>query len=167
MNERLRGRIWFVAVQLVFMAALLHFAVGVWNWLRWYDAGFLVPQDWRWPVFVASALVVFYGLHRSLFADNRRPYYLAGIVVMLGYVVGYFAWHIAGHPLFLGAPPPAGEETIGLQWFLDHLTAGPIEFFAIAVESLAATLLAVLYFHTPAGGSEAESPDDQEESTSL
>ena len=151
MNERLRGTVWFVALQLVFMAALAHLALGLWNWARWVDAGFLLPRDFRWPVFVASALAIYYGIHRALYADDRRPYYLAGIVVMLGYAVGYFLWHLIGHPAGLDPSTWFANETISLQWFLDHLFAGAVEFFAIAVEVSAAVLLAVLYITAPDG----------------
>ena len=151
MNERVRGSVWFVAAQLVFVAALLHLGLGVWNWLRWVDAGFLLPQDLRWPAFVASALLIYYGLHRSLHAEDRRPYYLAGLVAMLTYAVGYFAWHIGGHPvLLIPGTAGVGTENIGVQWFLDHLFAGPVEFFSVAVEVLAAVLLGLLYVTTPA-----------------
>ena len=150
MNERVRGSVWFVAAQLVFVAALLHLGLGVWNWLRWLDAGFLLPQDLRWPAFVASALVIYYSLHRSLHAEDRRPYYLAGIVAMLTYAVGYFAWHIGGHPvLLIPGTAGVGTENLGIQWFLDHLFAGPAEFFSVAVEVLAAVLLGILYVTAP------------------
>ncbi len=145
MDGRVRETIWFVAVQLVFATALLHLALGLLNWIRWFNAGFLFPQDLRWPVFVISALFIYYGLHRALYADNRRPYYLAGIVVMLGYVVGYFGWHLGGHRPYIFFGPGAASEAITLQWLLDHLLAGPLEFVAIVMEILAAVLLATLY----------------------
>lgn len=162
MHERLRGTVWFVALQLVFMAALVHLAVGLWEWSRWFRAGILVPRDVRWPVFVASAIVIFYGLHRALYTEDRDPYYLAGIVVMLGYAVGYFLWHLVGHPAWVDPNTWLVTETIGLQWFLDHLTAGPVEFFAIVVEVGAAVLLAVLYLTTTPeeGTAEAEATDE-------
>ncbi|MEF8775805.1 MAG: hypothetical protein V5A43_04785 [Haloarculaceae archaeon] len=164
MNDRLRGTVWFVAAQLVFVTALLHLALGLWNWLRWIDAGFLLPQDLRWPAFVATALVVYYGLHRALHADDRKPYYLAGIVVMLGYAVGYFAWHIGGHPVLLvPGTGGVGTEKVGIQWFLDHLLAGPAEFFSVAVEVLAAVLLGVLYVTEPASDEEGANGAEFEE----
>lgn len=165
MNERLRGTVWFVALQLVFMAALVHVALGVWEWSRWARAGFLVPRDLRWPVFVASGLVVLYGLHRSLYTEARDPYYLAGIVVMLGYAGGYFAWHLVGHPTGLDPSTWLTNEAITLQWFLDHLLAGPVEFFAIAVEVGAAVLLAVLYLSDPVARADSDAQEQDSADT--
>jgi H+/Cl- antiporter ClcA len=162
MNERFRGTVWLLALQFVFMTALVHLAVGLWNWRRWLEAGFLLPADWRWPVFVVSALVLLAGIYRMLYAENRRPYYLAGVLVLLGYAVGYFLWHLIGHPRFLGAGPAAAGEAISLQWFLDHLTAGPIEFFAVVIEVLGAAFLVLLYGTEPTreGASDATETGD-------
>ncbi len=114
------------------------------NWLRWAGAGFLVPRDLRWPVFLFSGLAVLVGLYLARSADDRRPYYAAGIVVMLGYFVGYFAWHLTGHrPLLLLGPAPA-METVSLGWFLDHLFAGPLETVALFAETFAVLALAAL-----------------------
>lgn len=146
MDEGTRRLVAFVASQLVFVAALIHVAVGAVNWIRWLSAGFLVPQDARWPVFVLSGLAILAGIYAASRAGNRRPYYLAGIVAMLGYVVAYFGWHLGGHRLLLVAGPAAGNaESITLQWFLDHLFAGAVEFVSILVETLAAIGLTVLF----------------------
>lgn len=144
MDERVRSPLQFVAAQLVFVVGLLHLALGVHQWLRWLQAGFLLPRDARWPVFVVSGLAVLGGLYVAGRAADRRPYYAAGVVVMLGYAVGYFAWHLGGHrPLLVFGPAPAGES-IGVQWFLDHLFAGPVETVAVFAEVLAAAALLAL-----------------------
>lgn len=146
MDEDTRQLVAFVASQFVFVAALIHIAVGAINWIQWLSAGFLVPQDARWPAFVLSGLAIVVGIYAASRAENRRPYYLAGVVVMLGYVVAYFGWHLGGHRLLIVTGPGAGSaESITLQWFLDHLFAGPVEFVAIVVETLAALGLAALF----------------------
>ena len=156
MDGDTRRLVAFVASRLVFVAALIHVGVGTVNWLRWLAAGFLVPQDARWPAFVVSGLAILVGMYAARTAENPRPFYLAGVVVMLGYVVAYFGWHLGGHRVFLVVGPAAGNaESITLQWFLDHLFAGVVEFVAILVETLAAVGLAVLFVtedHSERGG---------------
>jgi hypothetical protein len=161
MNRRFRGTVLVVAVQLVFIAAFLHVALGLWNWLRWLEAGFLVPQDLRWPVFVGSGLVILYGIYRFFHAETRERYYLAGIVVMLGYAGGYFGWHLIGHPRWLDPSTWLVTEQVGLEWFLDHLFAGPAEFFAVTVETVAAGLLAVLYVTEADDGQASQAGADE------
>lgn len=136
----------FVAAQAVFVSALIHLTVGVMEWLRWWrGAGYLVPQDLRWPLSVVSGVAIILGLYVGSHREHRRPFYAAGLVAMAGYVLAYFGWHLGGHRLGLVVGPAAGgSETITVQWFLDHLLAGPVEFISIAVEGLAVVLLAVL-----------------------
>ena len=149
-TERVVG---FVTAQLVFLAALIHLSLGLFNWIRWFEAGFLVPQDARWPVFVLSGFALLVGAFYAARADDRRPFYAAGVVVMLGYVLAYFGWHIGGHRLLLVVgPSPGTTEVLSVQWFLDHLFAGPVEFVSILVETLGAVGLTLLYV---AGGSDA------------
>lgn len=146
MEADTRRLVEFFTVQFVFAAALIHLTLGLLNWVRWFQAGFLVPRDARWPAFVVSALVVLVGTVYGTRAANRRPFYLAGIALMVGYVLAYFGWHLGGHRLLLLAGPgPGGPESISVGWFLDHLFAGPVEFASILVETLAAVGLAVLY----------------------
>lgn len=145
MDDDTRFVIEFVAAQAVFVAALIHLTAGVTNWLRWVRAGFLFPEDLRWPLSVVSGIAIIAGLYVGSHRERRRPFYGAGIVAMAGYVLAYFGWHLGGHRLGLVTGPSAGgPETVGLQWFLDHLLAGPVEFIAVAVEVLAVVLLAVL-----------------------
>jgi len=146
MDANTRRVVGFVTAQLVFIAALVHLGLGLFQWIeKLVLAGWLVPRDARWPVFVFSGLAVLVGMYAAARAGNRRPYYAAGIVVMLGYVVAYFGWHLGGHRLLLVAGPGAGNESISVGWFLDHLFAGPVEFLAIVTETLAALGLAVLF----------------------
>ncbi len=144
MEDGTRGLLAFVAGQSVFIAALIHLVLGVMNWLRWIQGGFLLPRDFRWPVFVVSALVIFAGLYVASYREHRRPFYVGGILVMGGYVLGYFVWHVTGHRPLLLLGNPAGAETLSVQWFLDHLFAGLVEFASIFFEVVAIVALAVL-----------------------
>jgi hypothetical protein len=156
MEEDTRRVVGFMTAQLVVLAALIHVSLGAFNWLRWLQGGFLVPQDLRWVVSLLSGLAVLAGVVVARRAEDRRPFYLAGAVIMVGYVVGYFGWHLGGHRLFLIAGPGAGTESVSLAWFLDHLFAGPLEFASIFVETLAAAGLVALY---RAAGRESDRPE--------
>jgi len=146
MDEDTRRVIGFFTIQFVAVAALIHLSLGVVNWIRWLEIGFLLPRDLRWPVFVVSGVLVFAGIYRATRSERPGRFYLAGIAVMLGYVLGYFGWHLGGHRLLLLAGSgPGTTEALSVQWFLDHLFAGPLEFSTIVVESAAAAGLAALY----------------------
>ena len=145
MDDRADGALRFAASQLAFVVGLLHLGLGLVNWARWVGAGFLVPRDLRWPVFVVSGGAVLAGVYLARGARDRRPYYAAGVVVMAGYFVGYFAWHLTGHRPLLLLGPAAATETVSLQWFLAHLFAGPIETLALFAEAFAAAALLALW----------------------
>lgn len=158
METRTRRLVGFATSQFVFVAAMIHLSLGLFQWLeKLLLAGWLLPRDARWPVFVLSGLAILVGMALARSAENRRPFYLAGIAVMLGYVLAYFGWHLGGHRLLLIAGPGAGTEAISFQWFLDHLFAGPVEFLAILVETLAALGLAVLFVTETDGATDDES----------
>ncbi len=134
----------FVAAQLAVVVAVLHLSLGILNWIRWASAGFLVPRDLRWPLFVLSGLAIVIGLLLASAGRYRRPLYAGGIVLMAGYILGYFGWHLSGHrPLLLFG---AGSQHRGplLPFLLDHLFAGPVEFLALASEFALLVLLVYL-----------------------
>lgn len=144
MDDGVRRGLRFGAAQLTFVVGLLHLGLGVINWLRWLQAGFLLPRDARWPVFVVSGLAVLAGIYLAGRATDRRPYYAVGIVVMLGYAFGYFAWHLSGHRPLLLFGPGVATEAVTVQWVLDHLFAGPVETVALFAEGIAAAALFAL-----------------------
>ncbi|MFB6297006.1 MAG: hypothetical protein ABEH56_00635 [Salinirussus sp.] len=146
MNDDSRRILGFLAAQFVFLAALIHLTLGVMGWIEWLRAGFLLPRDLRWPVFVGSALAILGGTYHATRAEaaTRRRLCAAGIVVMAGYAVGYFLWHLTGHRPLLVLGSGAGTEAVSVAWFLDHLFAGPAEFAALLFETLATVALAAL-----------------------
>lgn len=134
----------FMASQLVFVAALIHIGMGLVEWIRYASIGIFFPPDVRWPAFVLSGLAILVGLWIAYRAETRRPYYLLGFLAMLGYVAGYFVWHLTGHrPLLLFGPSTTHELT--LQFVVDHFFAGTMETLSLTVEAVAAVLLGVLY----------------------
>lgn len=135
----------FVAVQLVVITAMIHVAVGVLGWSTWFEAGIPLRAGARLPLLIFSGITLLGGVAYAHTRENRRPFYAAGIVAMAGYIAGYFLWHLLGHREFiLFGEQRAPTETISVQWFLDHLLAGPAEFGAIVVEVAAIVVLAVL-----------------------
>ena len=130
------------AVHLVVIVAVLHLTLGLYNWLRWASAGFLVPRDVRWPLFVVSGLALFAGLLLAAQGRNRRQLYAGGIALMVVYVVGYFSWHLGGHGFVFREPLPH-DGPVG-QFLLDHLFAGPVKTLALVSEVVLAAVLAYL-----------------------
>ncbi|WP_135828235.1 hypothetical protein [Halorussus halobius] len=133
-----------VAAHLAVAVAVVHLSMGLFNWFRWANAGFLIPRDLRWPLFVVSGLALFAGLVVAAQGRYRRPLYAGGIALMATYVVGYFGWHMGGHrPQFIVGRGTTHQEPF-VSVFVDHLFAGPVEFLAIVAEVALAAVLAYL-----------------------
>lgn len=140
----------FVAVQLFVVAAMIHVLVSFEGWLPYLANGDLLPWGVRYPLLVFSGIALLGGVAYTHTRENRRPFYTAGIVVMAGYAVGYFLWHLLGHRRYILIGPGAGTEQPSVQWFLDHLLveATAAEFGAIVVEVTAILVLAALLYVT-------------------
>lgn len=134
-----------VAAHLAFVVAVIHVTLGVLNWAKWMSVGFLFPRDIRWPLFVVSGLLILLGLPLASRIVDRRWIYLGGIILMVGYIVAYFGWHLAGHrPLFFAGPGTHHEGPL-LQYLVDHAFAGLVETVSLAAEGLLALILAYLF----------------------
>jgi uncharacterized membrane protein len=133
-----------VAAHLVVIVAVMHLSMGLLEWFRYASVGFLVPPDFRWPLFVVSGFALIAGLFIAAQGRHRRPLYAGGILLMIVYVVGYFGWHLGGHRarLIFGA----GTDHHGplVPFLVEHLFAGPVEFLAIVTEVALALMLAYL-----------------------
>ncbi|WP_115865007.1 hypothetical protein [Halorussus litoreus] len=141
--------IYLVAAHLAVVVAVVHLTMGLYNWLRWLQAGFLVPRDLRWPLFVISALALFIGLLLAAQGRYRRQLYAGGILLMVVYVGGYFVWHATGHrPLLLFGNGATHTGPL-IPFLLDHLFAGPVKFLAIVSETALAGALAYLLATEP------------------
>lgn len=82
----------------------------------------LLRYDPRPVAFVASGTALLVGVALSRNAPNRRPYYLAGMVLAAVYVVGYFAWHFTGHGGFLPGRKPLLHGLSPMQNVVSHIT---------------------------------------------
>ena len=133
-----------VAAHLAVVVAVVHLTLGVYNWIRYANAGFLVPRDLRWPLFVISGLFLVAGLVLAVQGRYRRPLYLGGIGLMTVYVVGYFGWHLGGHRALFFVGPGTHHRGSLVQFLLDHLFAGPVEFLTIVSEVALAVILLYL-----------------------
>jgi hypothetical protein len=144
MDTRHRSTLQFIASQLVLLSALIHVFLGAQKWGEYASVGILFPPDIRWPLFVVSGVAVVVGIGLARGSARKRRWYLAGIVMMLGYVGAYFLWHLGGHrPLFLLGP--ATHHDLTIEFIVAHYFAGPLETFTLTIELVAATLLSVLY----------------------
>ena len=136
--------VYLVTAHLAVLVAVIHLTMGLYNWIRWANAGFLIPRDLRWPLFVFSGVVMIVGLLLAAQGRYRRPLYLGGIALMAVYVLGYFGWHVGGHRPLLFIGEGAGHTGPLVPFLLDHLFAGPVKFLAIASEVALAVMLAYL-----------------------
>ena len=133
-----------LAAHLVVVVAVIHLTLGLFNWIRWASAGFLLPRDLRWPLFVVSGLALFVGLLLVAQGRYRRPLYAGGIALMAVYVLGYFGWHTSGHRPLLFFGEGAGHNGPLVPFLLDHLFAGPVKFLALVSEVALAVVLVYL-----------------------
>jgi hypothetical protein len=147
MNAEHRSKLLFVASQLVVLSALIHVFFGAQKWGEYASFGILFPPDIRWPLFVVSGVAVIAGIGFARQSPHERRWYLAGAVMMLGYVAAYFLWHLAGHrPLFVIGP--ATHHDVTLDFIVAHYFAGALETATLTIELLAAILLSILYLDT-------------------
>lgn len=101
----------------------------------------LLIGDPRPLAFVVSAVLLIVGANLVLANRWRRPLYLAGIVVVTAYFVGYFLWHFTGHGGFLPGTEPLYHGLSPLENVVSHLTT---DVLAAASKVLEVALLAVL-----------------------
>lgn len=144
MGSDFRGWIRLLGANLALIVALLHLGLGIVNWLRYLSGGFLIPTDIRWPLFVISGIALLVGLFLSARDRWRRPMYIAGMGLMVVYVVGYFGWHLGGHRRLIVFGPSTPHEVSLLPFLIDHLFAGAVEFVAIVSEVSLFVVLAYL-----------------------
>lgn len=107
--------------------------------------------DPRPAAFVLSGVAIIIGINVAALGLARRRIYVAGIVLMATYLIGYFTWHVFGH----GAWWPLGPER---QWvshsflgiLLDshhlHPRNDPVSLISKAAELTLLVVLTLLYF---------------------
>lgn len=139
------------AGQLAALVGMLHLGLGVRYWALYAGSGFYFPPDIRVPLWTFSGVAVLIGVVAATRGAPRIPVYGLGIIMMLVYILGYFSWHLGGHRAFFFVGDPQLHDTGVVTFLVDHIFAGPIEFFALATETIALVLLAVLVYETRGG----------------
>ena len=137
--------VYLVAAHLALVVAVIHLTMGLFDWFRYMSVGIYIPPDPRILPFVASGVAVVLGMLLAAQGRYRRPLYAGGIVVMVGYILGYFSWHWNGHHSLIPFNQRTQHEGPLLSFFIEHLFAGTVEFLALASEfALAVVLLYLL-----------------------
>lgn len=95
--------------------------------------------------FVLSAIAIVIGMYLILFEFTRKPIYVLGILLMMTYLVGYFAWHLSGHGGFLPGRLPHYHGLEPHEAVISHLRSDNWAVAAIVSETLLAVILAILY----------------------
>ena len=113
--------------------------------------------DPRPAAFVISGALIFLGIAQVLDGRDPKPIYLAGIGLMLSYILGYVAWHtVLGHGGFWPwGPEPITHDIPAHLVVVDHLLSDPLALVSKLLEVTLAGVLAVLY------RTDAESTDDR------
>jgi len=141
-------RLRYLGAALAVLVAVLHLLDPNHGLLELFDLLYTTPQalafDPRPAAFVLSATALLVGVSLSRNAPNRRPYYVAGIVLALTYVVGYLAWHLTGHGGFLPGREPLLHGISPVANVVRHLTGDPWAAASMASElALIAVLVAL------------------------
>lgn len=105
----------------------------------------LLRTDPRPVLFVLSGLGIVLGILLVLWEYPRRPIYLAGMVLVLAYLIGYFAWHLTGHGGFLPMRKPVYHGLSPVEAVVSHLREDPIARLSKITELLLLVVLVSLY----------------------
>lgn len=98
-------------------------------------------------LFVGSGMAIFLGIARVLDGHDPAPVYLAGIALMLAYLIGYPLWHtgLAHGAFWPWGPEPITHDESAWRVVLDHLSATPIAAVSKLLELALLGLLTALY----------------------
>ena len=109
------------------------------------DNAALLVTDPRPLLFVLSSVAILGGVFALSWGVPRKPVYLGGIVLMVTYIVGYFAWHMTDHGGFLPRRLPHYHGLGPVEAVVRHLELYPIARVSKVAETLLLVLLAVLH----------------------
>lgn len=139
-----------LGVALAVIIAGIHFFhpdFGIWAAMTYLSIqSFPDPRPFA---FVLSAVAILLSI--ALVADGAVPprvVYFGGMVLMVTYIVGYFAWHVLGHGAWWPWGSGLGSHAHTLRTVLlseDHLRADPIALTSKFAELALLVVLAVLY----------------------
>ena len=105
----------------------------------------LLLGDPRPLLFVVSGLAIIAGTLLIVWGFPRKPLYIGGVILMLAYLIGYFAWHLSGHGGFLPGREPIYHGLSPIQAVIDHLQTYPIARLSKIAETLLLVVLVLLY----------------------
>jgi hypothetical protein len=105
----------------------------------------LLAGDPRPLLFVLSGFAIIIGVLLVLWDFPEKPIYIAGIVLTLTYIVGYFAWHLSGHGGFLPGREPLYHGLTPIEAVVSHLQDYPIARWSKLTEFLLLVVLVLLY----------------------
>lgn len=96
--------------------------------------------------FTLSAAAIVIGIYLVVFDVLKKPVYILGMLLMLTYIIGYFAWHYTGHGGFLpGREPHYHGDVTPLETVISHMRGDAWARASKFFESVLLILLAVLY----------------------
>lgn len=105
----------------------------------------LLVNDPRPAVFVLSALAILLGVNLAMWNVERKRIYVLGMVLMVTYLVGYFAWHLSGHGGFLPGRKPLYHGLHPIEAVFSHLVNYPLAALSKLAEAALFVVLAALY----------------------
>lgn len=139
----------YVAAVLAYIVALLHLfhpKLGLPRLIAYVSIGqpFLDPRP---AAFVLSGGVIMLAVILVTLDVPRKPIYLFGMLLMLTYLVGYFAWHYTGHGGFLPGREAYGHgEFSPLETVIVHLADDVWARASKLTEIALFSILALLYY---------------------
>lgn len=102
--------------------------------------------DPRPLLFVLSGVAIIVGIKLVLFGVPREPIYLLGMLLMVTYFAGYFAWHLTGHGGFLPSRDPLYHGLHPVEAVMAHLREYAWARWTTVAEAVLFAVLAVLYY---------------------
>ena len=139
----------YVAAGLAYIVALLHLfhpKLGFPRLIAYISIGqpFLDPRP---AAFVLSAGAIILGVKLVWFGAPQKPIYLLGMLLMLTYIFGYFAWHYTGHGGFLPGREAYGHgELSPVENVVAHLADDAWARASNLAEGALLLILALLYY---------------------
>lgn len=109
------------------------------------DPSLLVSHP-RPVAFVLSAAAIVAGIYMVMFEIWKKPIYILGMLLMLTYLIGYFAWHYTGHGGFLPGREAYGHGASPLETVIAHIRGDAWARASKFFESILLLFLGVLYY---------------------
>jgi len=135
----------YAAGALAVAVAAIHIFWGFPRLVTQLEAG--VIHDPRPAAFILSGALIFLGIAQILDGRDPKSIYLAGIGLMIAYILGYVAWHtVLNHGAFWPwAHGGISHDQPGYIVVIDHLLDDRLALVSKLTELLLAGVLAVLY----------------------